>query len=159
MLFLGEHIEYVQEEDMLIIQQALKKQTKYQKKADPKLIENPKYTTFGQPGLQVPFNRSNATILDYFKLFATSDFYQMISDQTNLYGEQYFQSNPDDKSSSSWIPTATEIQQFLALYFLTGTVQKPQIRLEYRPTSSDFSFQSRYDQKQVPEYLAVSTFR
>ena len=91
------------------------------------MIENPKYTTFGQPGLQVPFNRSNATILDYFKLFATSDFYQMISDQTNLYGEQYFQLNPDDKSSSSWIPTATEIRQFLALYFLTGTVQKPQI--------------------------------
>ena len=49
-------------------------------------------------------------ILDYFKLFASSNFYQMISDQTNLYAEQYFQSNRDDKSSSSWTPTtATEI--------------------------------------------------
>ena len=37
----------------------------------------------GQPGLQVPFNKSNTRNLDYFKLFATSDFYQMISDQTN----------------------------------------------------------------------------
>ena len=47
----------------------------------------------------------------YFKLFATSDFYQIISDQANLYAEQNFQSNPDDKSSSSWTPvTATEIQ-------------------------------------------------
>ena len=28
-----------------------------------------------QPGLQVRFNKSNARILDYFKLFATCDFY------------------------------------------------------------------------------------
>ena len=83
----------------------------------------------GQPGLQVPFNKSNARISDYFKLFASSDFYQTISDQTNLYAEQHFQSNPDDKSSSSWTPTtATEIRHFLVLYFLTGIVQKPQIR-------------------------------
>ena len=83
----------------------------------------------GQPGLQVPFNKTNARILDYFKLFATSDFYQMISDQTNLYAEQHFQSNPDDKSSSSWTPTtAAVIRHFLALYFLTRIVQKPQIR-------------------------------
>ena len=83
----------------------------------------------GQTGLQVPFSKSSPRILDYFKLFATSDFYQMISDQTNLYAEQHFQSNPDDKSRSSWAPTtATEIRHFLALYFLTRIVQKPQIR-------------------------------
>ena len=58
-----------------------------------------------QPGLQVPFNESNARILDCFKLFATSGFYQMISDQTNLYAEQHFHSNPDDKSSSYWDST------------------------------------------------------
>ena len=82
----------------------------------------------GQPGLQVPFSKSNARILNYFKLFATSDFYHMISDQTNLYAEQHFQSNPGDKSSSSWTPTtATEIRHFLVLYFLTEIVQKPQI--------------------------------
>ena len=82
----------------------------------------------GQPRMQIPFNKSNARILDYFKLFVTSDFYQMISDQTNLYVKQHFQTNPDDKSSSSWTTTtATEIRHFLALYFLTGIVQKPQI--------------------------------
>ena len=59
----------------------------------------------GQPGLQVPFSKSNARIVDCFKLFATSDLYQMISDQTNLYAEQHFQSNPDDKISSSLTPT------------------------------------------------------
>ena len=115
----------------------------------------------GQPGLQVPFNKSNNRILDYFKLFATSDFYQMISDQTNLYTEQHFQSNPDDKSSSSWTPTtATEVQHLFVLYFLTGVIKKKtnSTVLEYRSTSSDFSFQSSYDQKQVPEDLAVSTF-
>ena len=83
----------------------------------------------GQPGLQVPFNKSNARILDYFKLFATSDFYQIISDQANFHAEQHFQSNPYDKSSSSWtLTTATEIQQFLVLYFLTGIIQKAQIQ-------------------------------
>ena len=35
----------------------------------------------GQPGLQVPFNKSNARTLDKFKLFSTSDFYQIISDK------------------------------------------------------------------------------
>ena len=44
MLSLGGHVEYVQEEDPLIIQLGLKKETKYQKKAGAKLIENPKYT-------------------------------------------------------------------------------------------------------------------
>ena len=92
-----------------------------------KIDREPQVHNFNrQPGLQVPFNKCNARILDYFKLFATSDFYQMISDQTNLYAEQHFQSNPDGKSGSSWTPTtATEIQHFLALYFLTGIVQKP----------------------------------
>ena len=83
----------------------------------------------GKPVLKVPFNKSNARILDYFKLFATSDFHQMISGQKNLYVEQYFQLNSDDKSSSSWTPTtATENGHFLALHFLTEIVQKSQIR-------------------------------
>ena len=95
-----------------------------------KVDREPQVYNFNRrPGMKVPFNKSNARILDYFKLFATSDFYQMISDQTNLYVEQYFQSNPDDKSSGSWTPiTATEIRHFLALYFLRGINQKPQTR-------------------------------
>ena len=80
----------------------------------------------GQAVLKVSFNKSNARILEYFKLFATSDFHQMISDQKNLYVEQYFKLNPDDKSSSSWTPTtATENGHFLALHFLTEIVQNP----------------------------------
>ena len=52
----------------------------------------------------------------------------MISDQKNLYVEQY-QLNSDDKSSSSWTPTtATENGHFLALHFLTEIVQKSLIR-------------------------------
>ena len=44
----------------------------------------------GQLGLQVPFNESNARALDYFKLFATSDFYQLISDQKNCIRKSIF---------------------------------------------------------------------
>ena len=44
MLSLGGRIEYIQEGDVLIIQQWLKKETKYYKKASPKLKENSKYT-------------------------------------------------------------------------------------------------------------------
>ena len=108
----------------------LKKETKKLEENWSKVDRQPRVHNFnGQPGLQVPFNKSNATILDYFKLFAFSDFYQMISDQTNLYAEQHFQSNPDVKSNSSWTATtATKIRHFLALYFLTGIVQKTQIR-------------------------------
>ena len=60
----------------------------------------------------------------------------MNSDQTNLYAEQHFQSNPDDKRSRFLTPTTTtEIQHFLMLYFLSGIVQKPKIR-QYWSTDS-----------------------
>ena len=46
-----------------------------------KVDREPQVQNFnGQTRLQVPFNKSNARILHYFKLFATSDFYQMNSD-------------------------------------------------------------------------------
>ena len=107
----------------------LEERDKMLEKSWSKVDREPQVHNFnGQPGLQVPFNKSNARISDYFKLFATSDFYQMISDQANLYAEQHFQLNPHDKSGSSWTPsTATEIRHFLAVYFLTGIVQKPHI--------------------------------
>ena len=56
--------------------------------------------------------------------------------------------------------TATEIRHFLALYFLTGIVKKTanSTVLEYRSTSSDFSFQSSYDQKQFQKIFQFIHF-
>ena len=93
-----------------------------------------------QPGLQVPFNENNAIILDYFKLFSISDFYQLISDQTNLYPEQHFQEHPDDASRSLWTPTAaTMIRRFSTLHFANRNYSKTSSAtiLEYRCTSSN----------------------
>ena len=110
--------------------------------------------------MQVPFNKSNARILDYFKLFATSDFYQMISDQTNLYSEQHFQSNPDDKSSSPWTPsTATGIRLGFPKFDSTG-VQIHFFRLQFpvklwQKAGSRRSW-SFYISLIIPEFLIIN---
>ena len=71
-------------------------------------------------GLQADFDKENATILDYLKLFITEDFYELISVQTNLYADQYIEANLDSATSRQWkATTAKEIRHFLALYLLT----------------------------------------
>ena len=80
-------------------------------------------------GLQANFDKENATVLDYLKLFITEDFYELISVQTNLYADQYIEANPDSATSRQWrATTAKEIRHFLALYLLTGFIKKPQVR-------------------------------
>ena len=99
--------------------------------------------------MQVPFNENNARILDYFRLFATSDFYQLISDQTKLYPEQHFQAHPDDTSRSLWTPTtATVIRYFSTLHLLTEIIQKLQM-LQY--WSTDALLQTKFLIKLCPE--------
>ena len=67
-------------------------------------------------------------ILDYLKLFVTEDLYELISVQTNLYANQYIEANPDSATLQQWkATTAKEIRYFLALYLLTGFIQKPQV--------------------------------
>ena len=106
------------------------------------------YNFIGQPGLQVPFNENNARILDYFRLFATSDFYQLISDQTKLYPEQHFQAHPDDTSRNLWTPTtATVIRYFSTLHLLPEIIQKHQM-LQYR--STDALLQTKVFDKIMP---------
>ena len=62
-------------------------------------------------------------------MFITEDFYELISVQTNLYADQYIEANPDNATSRQWkATTAKEIRHFLALYLLTGFIQKPQVR-------------------------------
>ena len=62
-------------------------------------------------GLQADFDKENATILDYLKLFITEDFCELISVQTNLYADQYIEANPDSATSRQWkATTAKEIR-------------------------------------------------
>ena len=106
------------------------------------------YNFLGQPGLQVPFNESNAKILDYFKLFATTEFYQLISDRTKLYPGQHFQAHLNDTSRSLWTPTtATDIQHISALHLLTKIIQKHQV-LQY--WSTDALLQTKVFSQIVP---------
>ena len=77
-------------------------------------------------GLQVLFDPNTATLLDFLNLFFADEFFQLILGQTNLYAEQYIEANLENPTSKTWSPTTpNEIKFFLALYLLTGIVQKP----------------------------------
>ena len=93
-----------------------------------KIDTEPKIHEFtADTGLQVLFDPNTATLLDFLNLFLTDEFFQLISGQTNLYAEQYIEANPENPTSKTWSPTSpNEIELFLALYLLTGIVQKPQ---------------------------------
>ena len=92
--------------------------------AEPKIHEFSAYT-----GLPALFDPNTATLLDFLNLFLTDEFFQLISGQTNLYAEQYIEANPENPTSNTCSPTTpNEIKLFLALYLLTGIVQKPQIK-------------------------------
>ena len=95
-----------------------------------KIDTEPKIHEFtADTGLQVLFDPNTATLLDFLNLFLTDEFFQLISGQTNLYAEQYIEANPENPTSNTCSPTTpNEIKLFLALYLLTGIVQKPQIK-------------------------------
>ena len=64
-------------------------------------------------------------------LFLTDEFFELISNQTNLYAEQYIASHLDKRCyscSQLWVPTSpVNIKKFLSLYPLTGVIQKPSL--------------------------------
>ena len=75
------------------------------------------------------FDPNTATLLDLLNLFLTGEIFQLILGQKNLYAEQYIDVNLENPISKTWPPTTpNEIKLFLALYLLTGIVQKPQIK-------------------------------
>ena len=88
--------------------------------------------------IQVPIP-PNAKTINFFNLFVVDEIMELISEQTNLYAEQY-KDNNDEKSqfmrSKLWKPTNTDdIYNFLALHFLSGIVQKPEIALYWSTDS------------------------
>ena len=95
-----------------------------------KIDTKPKIHEFtADTGLQVLFDPNTATLLDFLNLFLTDEFFQLISGQTNLFAEQYIETNRENPTLKTWSPTTpNEIKFFLALYLLTGIVQKPQIK-------------------------------
>ena len=88
--------------------------------------EQPEIHDFvARSGLQVPLDPANSTVIEYIELFLTEEFYEklfltkLISTLLNL----------SKLISKTWKPTsAKEIRHFLALYMLTGIIQKPQIK-------------------------------
>ena len=76
--------------------------------------------------------------ITYFaSLFFTNGFFEIKSDQINLYAEKYISNHPDQRCysrSQLWVPVSLDdIRKFLALYLLTGIIQKPSL-LQYWST-------------------------
>ena len=66
----------------------------------------------------------DATPLDYFHLFWGSDFFQLLSDQTNLYAEQRQRVKPDRR----WYPTTPEeMRAFIGINVMMGIDRKPEV--------------------------------
>ena len=82
----------------------------------------------GSPELKVNLP-VESKIIDFVCLFLTDQFFEIISEQTNLYAERYIASHPDERCyccSQLWVPTSRDdIRKFLALYLLAGIIQKP----------------------------------
>ena len=84
-------------------------------------------------GLQVEFNEAEATQADYVDLFLTGELFELISYHTNLYAKQFFLKYPTHSRAKEWKPTdSKDIQCFLAIHFLMGIVQKPEISQFWR---------------------------
>ena len=57
----------------------------------------PEFTANAGPQVDIP---DNPSVLDYFHIFITDEFYNLLVEQTNLYAEQYIAANPVLKTHS-----------------------------------------------------------
>ena len=84
----------------------------------------------GTPGIKVPLP-NNPSTGDFFNLFLTDEFFDILVEQTNLYAIQYKRNNPNLPPHSraiEWFDTTrVEMKQFIALSLLMGIVRKPEI--------------------------------
>ena len=82
--------------------------------------------------MQVPIP-PNAKILDYFQLSANDELFEFVSEQTNIYADQYKQANEGRSECARYRllkPTTTDgIYNFFAIYLLSGIIQKPVVSL------------------------------
>ena len=84
----------------------------------------------GNLGLKVDLP-TEPSPMDFFELFLDEAFYEYLKTQTNLYVQQYLSANHDLTEYSrhrKWVDvTIPEMKKFIALYLLTGIIQKPEI--------------------------------
>ena len=68
--------------------------------------------------------------MDFFELLFDEAFYKYLKTQAILYAEQFLSANPDLPEYSrhrKWVDITTpEMKKFIALYLLTGIIQKPE---------------------------------
>jgi hypothetical protein len=73
-------------------------------------------------------------VMSFVNLFITDEFFEFICDQTNLYAEQIISAAPRPFTKYSlvqtWKPvTVPELKQFLGLVFVTGIIEKPDLKM------------------------------
>ena len=88
----------------------------------------PEFTSKSSINAELP---DDLAPLDFLGLFLDEEFYEYLTTQTNLYAAQYLQTNPNLPPHSrfqKWKDVSvTEMKQFIALYFLTGIIRKPEV--------------------------------
>ena len=84
----------------------------------------------GTAGLKVDLP-VEPNIIDFVSLFLIDEFFELISNQRNLYAEQDIASHPDERHHSRSqlrvLTSPADIMKFLSLYLLIGIIQKPSL--------------------------------
>ena len=88
----------------------------------------PHFTDISKINVDVP---EDADVIFFVDLFITEELIDMIAGQTNLYAEQYRDTNPNlprnSRAGRCYNVTNREMKDFIALLLLTGIIQKPEI--------------------------------
>jgi hypothetical protein len=84
-------------------------------------------------GLNVDITNSD-DMISFVNVFITDEFFEFICDQTNLHAEQVISAAPHPFMKYSlvqtWKPvTVPELKQFLRLVFVTGIIEKPDLKI------------------------------
>ncbi|XP_060874821.1 piggyBac transposable element-derived protein 4-like [Metopolophium dirhodum] len=105
------------------------------------------------PGFKIDIP-DNASALNYFKLFCSTDIFELMVVETNRNAEQFLSKSRLTKSSrfSKWSPTnVDEIEKFMGLLLWFGLVQMPSLE-------SYWSTKIRYKNNVAPKIMSQNRF-
>ena len=92
----------------------------------------PHFTGISKINVDVP---EDADLNFFVDFFITEELIDMIAGQTNLYAEQYRETNPNlprkSRAGRCYNMTNREMKDFIALLLLTGIIQRPKINHDW----------------------------
>ena len=93
----------------------------------PHGVARPRFAFLGVSGVNV---EDETSVLEYFQKFIDKDMWQLFTEQTNIYANQFLAANhnlkPRSRARSSMDTNPTEMKSLNGLLIIYGIVQKPE---------------------------------